>query len=249
METLTKLNWEIFAPKFGEWSRYFEPLFRDTNVMENIYAQLKAEGREGVKICPDSVNTFNSFLYTSPASLKVIFVLLDPYPSIKNGIKVASGIGMDCENTGVLQPSLEKFYDAIERSEAEGFDLHMLKPASLRYLCEQGVMFFNTALTVPEKKTGAHTELWAPFMKYFYENVMGQFSGMIYVLSGKESQQMKYHITPLSNYIINLEHPSFAARQYRDWNYDGVFKKINYILKNNNGPESVINWVLEEAPF
>lgn len=246
---MEKLDWKVFSPKFGEWSRYFEPLFRDTDVMENIYAQLKKEGGEGVKICPNAKDTFNTFLYTPPSSLKAIFVLLDPYPSIKNGIKVANGIAMDCENTGILQPSLEKFYDAIEHSEAGGFELGMLKPPSLRYLYEQGVMFFNTALTVPEKKTGAHTELWKPFMKYFYEQVMGQFSGVIYILSGKESQQMKYYITPLSNYIINLEHPSFAARQYREWNYDGVFKKINYILKNNNGPESVINWVLEEAPF
>lgn len=249
-----KLDKASFSPLFGEWWSRFQPLFDNTTVMEDIYMVLKEKFREGKVICPGSKDVFKSFQSVPPDKLKCIFVLLDPYPSVKiidkKPIKVANGIAMDCSNTGKLQPSLEKFYEAIEKSEyKEEFSLQMFRPPSLEYLTEQGVMFFNTALTVEKEKTGSHTELWAPFMKYFYEEVMAKFNGMIYVLCGKDSQKMKRWITPLGNYIMEIEHPSYAARQYRDWNYDDVFKKVNFILKNNNNEKCKIVWDLSEPPF
>jgi uracil DNA glycosylase len=244
---MVKLNKDRFQPLFGEWWRYFEPLFDDTDIMENIYAQLKKLGKKGKIICPDSDNTFKSFEVTSPTNLNVVWVLLDPYPSMYDDVKTANGIAMDCSNRGVLQPSLEKFYEAIEHSECDGLNLLMEKPPSLEYLYTQGNMFLNTALTVEKDKTGSHTKMWQPFMEYFFSNVMSSFNGMIYVLCGAESSNMRRYINPLGNYIFEIEHPSFAARNYREWKYEGVFKKINYILRNNNNFE--IKWVLEEPPF
>lgn len=248
-----KLDKEDFKHKFGEWWRYFEPLFDKTEVMENIYAELKATSMDKKTICPASSDVFNSFLATSPDQLKAIFVLLDPYPQVKKGVRVSCGIAMDCRNTEPIgepiQPSLRKFYEAIEHSEADGLDLKMLHPHSLEYLTSQGVMLFNSALTVVRDKTGSHTKLWAPFMHYFYETVMSHFSGMIYVLCGKESQKMEKWIDPLANHIFKIEHPSHAERQYRPWNYDDIFKKINYIIKHNNGEEMKIVWRYEEPPF
>lgn len=245
-----KLDWQgTFKNKFGDWEHYFEPLFRDGEIMEDLYRELKKQKAQGVNICPEPKNTFRTFVATSCKNLKCIFVLLDPYSSVKQGRIVADGVAMSCENTEGLeeiQPSLYKFYQAIEKSESSGLNLAMHFPHSLQYLCNQGVMFFNTALTVPVGKTGAHTALWEPFMKYFYEEIMSKFTGIIYVLCGKDSQKMRKWIMPLSNHIINLEHPSAAARRYGDWEYNNVFKNINYILKNNNGPESVIKWALEE---
>lgn len=244
---MEKLNWEVFAPKFGQWAHYFEPLFGDTMIMEEIYKELKEQSRSGEIICPDPVNTFRSFETMDPRLLRVVFVLLDPYPSLKGNIKIANGIAMDCSNTKILQPSLDKFYGGIEESYCDGeMCLDMIKHYSLDYLYNQGVMLFNSALTVPKMKTGAHTELWAPFMQYFYTEVMDKFTGMIYVLCGKESQKMKKWINPLGNYIIEVEHPSFAARQYRKWEHKGLFKQIDYILKHNNNEK--INWVLDANP-
>lgn len=249
-EELVKLDKEQFSPLFGAWWPYFEPLFDKTEVMDEIYAKLKTYKPQGKILCPQSTHVYRGLASVPPKNLKVMFVLLDPYPSVKNNIRVANGIAMDCSNTGILQPSLEKFYGGIEQSECPGeMCLDMLRPASLSYLIEQGVMFFNTALTVEKDKTGSHGELWEPFMKHFYQEVMSGWTGMIYVLCGKDSQRMKRWINPLGNYIFEIEHPSFAARQYRDWDYEDVFKKINFILKNNNGEDSQIFWHLTEAPF
>jgi len=245
---MEKLDIEVFKPKFGEWWRYFEPLFRDTTIMEQIYSQLKSIGFSGATICPEPKNTFRVFTSVPPDKLKAIFVLLDPYPSVKAGKVVATGVAMDCSNTGELQPSLEKFYEGIEETYCKGeMCLEMLKLPSLEYLTEQGIMFFNTALTVEKGKTGSHTELWEPFMKYFYEEVMRNFTGIPYVLCGKDSHKMEKWIDPLANFIYKIEHPSAACRQYRPWKHDSVFKKIDYILKSNTGEK--INWILEPAPF
>lgn len=249
--TKTKLNKEHFKERMGEWWKYFEPLFDKTDVMEELFDHLKTLGLTK-RICPESKNTFRSFQTMSPKNLKAIFVALDPYPTIKNKVVIANGIAMDCSNTGILQPSLEKWYEGIEGEYSDGMDLQMVKDPSLEFFINQGVMFFNTALTVEQGKTGSHTELWQNFMKYFYYEVMNTFTGMIYILAGKESHKMEKWIDPLANYIFKIEHPSFAARQYREWKTEGIFKKINYILRNNNGPESEINWINlgnNEPPF
>lgn len=229
---------ETLAPQLGEWWKYFRPFWEDDG-FDPIYQKLQKDTNRGIVICPDYENTFRSFRTIIPGEIRVVWVLLDPYPSVYNGVKSADGVAMSCENRKVNQPSLDKFYDGI--IDYVG-NKKMDKPYSLKYLIDQGNMFFNTALTVPKDKTGAHLKLWEPFMKFFYEEVMINFSGIIYVLCGDESHKMKRWINPLGNYIFELEHPSFAARQDRDWKTQDIFKKINFLLKGNNGPEAQIIW-------
>lgn len=244
---MNKLKWEKFEPLFGNWALHFKPLFEEMDVMENIYAKLKEDGKKGRIICPSGNDTYRAFETCPPQIVNTIFILLDPYPTVIDGIMTSNGIAMDCSNRGKLQPSLEKFYEGIEEEYANGLDLKMLKPPSLDYLYNQGVMFLNSALTVEKDKTGSHTKLWEPFLKYFLDDVMSAFTGIIYVLAGKDSQKLKKYINPLGNYIFEMEHPSFAARQYREWEHGGIFKKINQILKGNNNME--IQWVLTDAPY
>ena len=236
-----------FIPRFGDWGRFFEPIF-ETKILDNIYEKLKELGKDGKVICPDSENTYKTFVATPPDNCRVVFVLLDPYPTIsKTGVKIANGIAMDCTNTGKLQPSLSKWYEAIEDSESDGMNLNQNQSPSLEWFYNQGIMFLNSALTVEYMKTGSHTTLWEPFMQYFFEEVLNKyFKGLIFVLCGKESQKLEKYIAPMQHYVFKLEHPSFAARQFRKWEYDNIFKKINTILKDNNN--QVIDWV-DNIPF
>lgn len=242
-----KLKKEKFKDKFGDWWRYIEPIF-DTDIMDNIYKELKLQHEKGKIICPEHPNTFNTFLATSPTSLHTVFLLLDPYPTIHKDVMVSNGIALDCSNTGKLQPSLEKWYEAIEESECKGLNLSMVRDPSLKFYYDQGMMFLNTALTVEYNKTGSHSDLWRPFTAWLIEEVFNKyFQGLTFVLCGAESQKFEKYIAPLQHYVFKLEHPSFANRQMRMWKHDGIFKKINRILKDNNNME--VNWVMEEAPF
>jgi hypothetical protein len=52
-------------------------------------------------------------------------------------------------------------------------------------------------------------------------------------------------MTPLTHgYIFKMEHPSFAARENREWETEGVFKSVSKIVKMSNGYD--IDWLNEE---
>lgn len=244
-----RMDYKDFEPLFGDWAEKFKP-FIESEDMFKIYKRIKEDAQKET-ICPNSTDVFRAFSTTNPNRVKVVFSLLDPYPRKykENGKKQATGIAMDCSNSpdGRLQPSLEKFYEAIERE----LKIKIERSPSLEYLHEQGVMMTNTDLTCKMNKTGSHSRLWDPFQKYFLETVMGSKAGTIYVLCGKEAHRLDRYIFPIGNHIFKVEHPSAAARDERAWNTDGLFTKINKIFtEQGNG---LIFWDKkawdEELPF
>ena len=111
--------------KLGSFWPLFLP-FVESPAWDAIFSKLKMEVASKRIVIPKSSDTFRSFEYVNREKLKAIIVLLDPYPTFsKDGIMIASGVPMSCENTGVLQPSLEKFYGGIENSYL-GFEVSAL---------------------------------------------------------------------------------------------------------------------------
>ena len=126
-----------------------------------------------------------------------------PYHTLKNGEPIADGLLMGCSNTNYLQPSLQQFYDAIEREMHRGLNLKAYKFPDVSYLAKQGVLMLNAALTTEINKAGSHLEIWEPFMKYLLEEMFA-FTGIPIVFFGKEynsRQKNKRHSTlPLGQY-------------------------------------------------
>lgn len=236
-----KLDFQTFIPKLGEWAPKFKP-FIESKQMWDIMQTVKQDAfKEGV--VPKSSDTFRAFATTRPCDIKVIFYLMDPYPRMyKEGkIPQATGIAMDCSNSPdrKLQPSLENWYDAIEKelndnNDPNDMDITINRSPSLQYLHEQGVMLLNTDLTCKLNKTSSHEGLWEPFQKYFLQEVVGADTQIIYVLCGKASLRMEKYINPFCR-IFKLTHPAAASHTHTDWDSKGVFTKINKILGDNNG--------------
>lgn len=245
MEKEKQLDFNDFKDKLGAWADMFKP-FIESEEMWNIYQKIKEDAKTE-RIVPSSDNTFRAFLTTNPKDLRVIFHLQDPYPKLyKNKTEQATGIAMDCSNSPdkKIQPSLEKWYDAIDAE----LKAKVNRTPNLEYLHQQGVMLLNTDLTCKVNKTGSHDKLWMPFIKYFLEDVLGTYNNIIHVICGKPSLRIEGHINPFCK-IFKLEHPVAAAYTSRDWNSNGIFIKINNILKDNNLNE--IQWNVDdwEAPF
>lgn len=247
------MNYELFSPLLGDWGPVLKP-FIESEECNRLYSQLKDESKRKGKnnIFPSSDRVYRAFKETPYGDLKAVFVLLDPYPSVKRvqggEIVVADGIAMSCSNTETEQPSLKLFYDAIEEDMYKGLNLNMQRLLDLKYLCNQGVLLTNTALTVERDITGSHKEIWKPFMRYLYEDVFSKYTnGLIFVLCGKDSQEFAKWINPLQHYIFELEHPSFAARQNRPWDHQNIFTKINRLLTENNNQK--VEWAYETPPF
>lgn len=241
MEIQRKLKWENFENVFGDWAPRIKPFF-DKGGFEEIYSFLKKESKRGVQIAPKSENVFRAFKETSFDNLKVIIVGMAPYHTFYNDQPVADGLCLSCSVTGKLQPSLVKWYEGIEEELYEGSHLTIIRDPDLKFLANQGVMLLNSALTTSKGKPGNMINLWEPFMKYLFEEVLVT-NAIPIVLLGREAQKMRRYIMPFT-WIFDLPHPASAAYASMQWSSNGVFSAVNRILKENNN--NVVQWIKTE---
>jgi uracil-DNA glycosylase len=242
------MNYEKFVPALGSWAPKLKP-FIESLECDGIYESLRTLKAQGHKITPTSDQLYRAFQECPYKDLKCVFLLQDPYQKTIDGVRVADGIPMSCSNTGVLQPSLIQFYNAIEEDLYGGLNLVLERNPDLTYLARQGVLLLNSALTTKIGESSAHLKLgiWNPFIEYVLKMLNNENQGLIFVFVGGPAQEFSYLINPKIHNVFELEHPAYAARQNRTWKHNGIFSKINTILKENNG--ITLEWALEEIPF
>ena len=250
------MDYAAFEPLIGaDWGNRLRG-FIESPLCDEIYAYLKKKSSEGRVICPSFDDTWRAFKETPYEELRVILVMQDPYPWKKDGRYVADGMALSCGNTGVPQPSLDLFYDGLQNDLPEYGSKDFIRKADLSYLCNQGVMMLNSSLTVELNKPNSHsnlrigdkkTRLWEPFMKWFFEEVIGTSQGLVIVFAGKESAYYERFIYPHQHYILKCEHPASAAHQERAWDTISIFKTIDRILWENN--KFKINWMSKRKRY
>jgi uracil DNA glycosylase len=238
------MNWELFKDQFHEsWHVKMQP-FIESEACDDIYKYLKSESKRGKKIAPLSSNVYRCFKETSLNDLKVVMIGMCPYHTFKDGSPVADGLLMGCSNTGKLQPSLEKFYEGVEKELFGGLNLKYEKLADVSYLAKQGVLMFNAALTTEMNKAGSHIDIWEPFTKYVLEEIVTP-AGVPTMFLGKDASRYEKYTSPFAwNFV--LSHPASAAYKQSDWDTEGKFGMVNKVLKENNNYQ--IMW-LYDVPF
>lgn len=240
------MDFEKFKPLFHEsWHDKMRP-FIESEECDNIYKFLKAESQRGKKIAPLSVNVYRCFKETSLDNLKVVILGMCPYHTLKDGSPVADGLALSCSVTGYPQPSLSQFYKALERDAYKGLNLSAdIGHPDLTYLANQGVLLMNAALTTEINKAGSHLKIWEPFTKYVFENILS-ITGVPTIFLGKEAAKFTRY-TGLFAHNFVVSHPAAASYKNTDWDSEGVFSKVNQILKEVNNYH--IEWLYEEPPF
>ena len=239
------MDWSKFKDQFDEsWHAKMKP-FIESEECDKIYEFLKKEARRGKKIAPLSSDVFRAFRETKLSNLKVVMIGMCPYHTYKDGQPVADGLLMGCSRTGVKQPSLTQFYDALERELESGLNLNLYKSPDVSYLAKQGVLMYNAALTTEMNKAGSHISVWEPFTRYLLENVLDT-SGAIYVFLGKDAAKYERYLPPMTWSFV-LSHPASASYKQTEWDTEGVFSKVNKILEQNNKFE--IDWLDVNPPF
>jgi uracil DNA glycosylase len=151
---------------------------------------------------------------------------------------------MGCSTTNILQPSLQKFYDGIEKEFYNGLCVTCERLPDVSFLARQGVLMYNAALTTEINKAGSHISLWEPFTKYLLEKVLDT-TGAPVIFLGKDAAKYQKYVAPFT-WSFTLSHPASASYKQDDWDTEGVFTKVNKILKDNNNLE--ISWLLD-TPF
>jgi uracil-DNA glycosylase len=232
------LNWELNKERFGSWERVIAPIFP---LLNPIYEELQALSKRGKKIFPISEQTFRVFQETDFNNLKAVVIGLCPYHSMtKEKIIIADGIALSCSNSNKEQPSLEKWYDALEK---EFPNETIIRDTNLSYLGKQGILMYNFGLTVENMKATSHNKLWEPFTKAFIEEVIS-LTRVPIILCGKEVHKVEKWLGPMQ-WNFKLDHPSYAARTETDWDTEGVFKKVQKIVWDNNKEE--LKWWKQDS--
>lgn len=233
------IDYSKISPKLGSWSEDFKP-FYEQGGFDEIYKKLKEEGATS-KILPEGKDLFKAFEKCDKAFLKSIWLGMDPYPTIKYGTIIADGLAFSCSYTKEEQPSLKLLYNAMEEDLSEGLNLKMPRNTDLSYLAQEGVLLLNSALTVPERKSGEHKELWKPFMSYFFNNVVKDLK-VPTIFFGRQAQM---YATLYKGPKMSVEHPVAASYQQRAFKHEKLFSWTNETLKQQGIRE--INFL--DIPF
>jgi uracil-DNA glycosylase len=232
---------ESLKQKFDEgWWVKLQPFLLSEH-FSKIGRQLKQEAAEGKNITPIFDDTFRAFKECKYKDLKVVFLGLDPYP----GQRIADGLAFSARNNWHSEPkSLQYILDAMEKDAYGGFGVgfneEYLNPDLTRW-ANQGVLLLNTALSTHVGKTGVHLELWRPFIRYVFNVLQMNNTGLIYILLGAKAKEWKAAINTQNNYVLDAMHPAACAYQgLKHWDCNKIFSKTNEILESQN--ESKILW-------
>ena len=230
--------WEKFKHQFHpSWHAKMKP-FIESEECDKIYAYLKA-------LAPISMHVWRCFLETPLDELKAVMVGMSPYHTLKNDAPVADGLLMGCSVTGSVQPSLEQYYRALEREFYDGLNLDIIQNPDVSFIAHQGVLMLNAALTTEINKAGSHLEIWEPFIKYLFEEIINHL-GVPIIFLGKDASKYKKY-TGIFTHVFEISHPASAAYKNSEWDTEGVFLKVNRLLEENNGFS--VQWLDVDVPF
>jgi len=241
---MTKLDWKKFEPVFGTWADKIKPFF-DAGGFDPIYEFLRGQAKDNRSIAPVSMNTYRAFIETDLRELKAVIVCQDPYFKFIDGSPVASGVAMDCSITARTQPTLQKFYDGIEKELFNGLNLEYINTYDLSYLSQQGVLLLNAALTVEKDRPGSHMKIWEPFTTFLLTEVIAS-TGVPILFLGKEAGRFA-PLVDKTNYVYKLNHPAASSYTGGVWDTKGVFTAILKNVWDSNG--ETISFLNIDPPF
>jgi len=209
--------------------------FLQSSDFDKVLAELYRLREDGKRFTPPLKQVFRAFEECPYDKLKVIIIGQDPYPYIN----VADGLAFSCSMTDKVQPSLRNMFEAIEKTVYQEFPTY--QDPNLTRWANQGVLLLNSALTCQVDKIGSHYNVWKEFIAYTMDILSYTDSGLIFVLMGKQAQELESMIGE-HHHIIKVSHPASAAYTKTVWDCGDMFNKINKIINGQNGPTFKINW-------
>lgn len=200
---------------------------------------------------PSAGNIFRAFDECPPEEVKVVWLLQDPYYDgsanglcTDNNYKVDGSDRRSSAKSTTRSPSLMKILKEISQdvgwlgANPDGRE-DFVHTSWLQHLPSQGVLLWNTALTVEPDKPGSHIDLWAPFTEEIIK-YLNTRDNIVWMLWGNYAKAYKEKITNSTHYIIEGTHP--AARPNVKVPFAGgkYFSRCNEFLTKTQ--QSAIRW-------
>lgn len=241
---MDKQDWDKFAPFFHpSWEPKMRYFIESPECAE-IYSQLRKLRERGKKIAPAYTQTFRAFLETPMNELKCMLMGMSPYHTLKDGKIIADGVLMSAKNTMHIPPSLEQFYNGMEKELFSKSETGIMRSPDLTYLCNQGVFMFNASMTCEILKAGSHIKIWTPFTKYVLEEVIS-LSGIPIIWLGEDAKHFDRYVNPFQ-WRFGVSHPASASHTQSTWSSEGVFTKVDKVMWDYN--KHKVTWATE-LPF
>ena len=208
---------------FGKWFKVL-----DIDELNKILKWIKI--LDPNRICPSISNIFKAFNLCTYEECKVIFIGKDPYSDKYLKQPRATGIlfGNDNKITeDYISPSLTVIKNSVINFEIPHKSITF--DNSLESWAKQGILMLNSALTCEVGKPGSHSLKWIPFIANLLKNLSLNNTALVYVLFGKQAQSFRRFINSRSNYILEVNHPSYYARTNTSMP-SNIFEEVNRIL-------------------
>ena len=209
--------------------------FIQSSDFDKIIKELYVQRQAGKRFTPPLKYVFRAFEECPVDKLRVVMIGQDPYPHLN----IADGLAFSCSLTGKPQPSLKNIFEAVDTTVYD--NIRKEYDVDLTRWANQGVLLLNSALTCQVDKVGSHYSIWQEFIAYVMDILNYTDSGLIFVLMGKQAQELEGMIGD-HHHIIKVSHPASAAYTKTVWDCGNMFNEINKIIKGQNGPEFKIEW-------
>lgn len=209
------------------WSNFFA---NNMSVLTEISKLLDVENKERSTnrdkyIFPSINQVFRAFYLTPLDKVKVCILGMDPY---HNGSAV--GLCFSVKPNNNINPSLKNIYTELKNEGYKPVENGILIPWA-----QQGVLLLNKALTVSKGDPDSHTSIWYDFTDKVVSYIDSNVDGVIWLLMGKNAQEVEHLITNDTHNVLKTSHPSPYSASKSSGNSpaflgSGVFKQINEIL-------------------
>lgn len=182
-------------------------------------------------VYPEAKDVWKAFELCLFSKLKVVILAQDPY---FNG--EATGLCFEVKDGFKITPSFKQLAEAYNESCPNTFNTDILD-GKLGCWAKQGVLLLNASLTVEAGKPNSHSKYWEKFTKNLIQELKKYDDELCIITIGKPASDIVH-----KDYInvLRIEHPAYASRQGRKWNYQNFFKEVNERLKILNKQE--IEW-------
>ena len=198
-----------------------------------LQAYLQARLVAGATIYPPE--PLRALALTPLGSVRVVILGQDPY----HGPGQAEGLAFSVAPGVKTPPSLRNMYGELQRDLGLSIPSH----GSLVRWAEQGVLLFNSCLTVEEGQPGSHVGRgWEALTDAVIRQCSDSGAGKAFLLWGAHAQKKAPQIDPERNLVLCANHPSplSARRGPAPFLGCGHFGEVNRWLKKGN--QKPINW-------
>lgn len=225
------------------WLKILQPVLSSPEMYYTM-EQVEKLYKKG-NVLPYKKDWFNAFKVTPYDKLKVLIIGQDPYHDIKNGKPTAHGLAFSYKPSSNIDayepPSLKNILREVEIDIHDGMCFGECLETDLTRWAKQGVLLFNTALTVEQGKPSSHMSIWKPITQQFIKHITLNNPGLICMLWGNFAKGLKPYIH--SNcHILESGHPSPLSANQGLWFGNKHFSKANQIIEKLNGKEYIIKW-------